>query len=89
MVQHRPRYLSLAVLASDELGYNPARLVPAADAILVIESDVPWLPSQAAPGSDCKIIHCGLDPLFTRYPIRGFPCDVAITGSDRLRHCPR
>src|SRR5262249_26776626 len=30
---------------------------------------------------DCKVIQCGLDPLFTRYPIRGFPCDVAITAS--------
>jgi acetolactate synthase-1/2/3 large subunit len=35
----------------------------------------------AAPRPDCKVIQCGLDPLFARYPIRGFPCDVAITGS--------
>ena len=33
---------------------------------------------------DCKIIHLGVDPLFARYPIRGFPCDVAITGAPRL-----
>jgi len=46
----------------------------------VIESDVPWIPGQVAV-EDCKVIQCGLDPLFTRYPIRGFPCDVAITGS--------
>ena len=81
VVQHRPRYLSLPSSHPLNLGFNPARLVQAADAILVIESDVPWIPSQAAPGRDCKIVHCGLDPLFTRYPIRGFPCDVAITGS--------
>ena len=81
VVQHRPRYLSLPSSHPMNLGFNPARLVQAADAILVIESDVPWIPSQSAPGGDCKIVHCGLDPLFTRYPIRGFPCDVAITGS--------
>ena len=63
------------------LGFDPARLVPKADAILVIESDVPWIPSRVAPAADCKVIQCGLDPLYTRYPIRGFPCDIAITGS--------
>jgi acetolactate synthase I/II/III large subunit len=81
VVQHRPRYLSLPSSHPMNLGFNPARVVQKADAILVIESDVPWIPSQAAPNEDCKIIQCGLDPLFTRYPIRGFPCDVAITGS--------
>ena len=81
VVQHRPRYLSLPSSHPMNLGFNPARLVQEADAIAVIESDVPWIPSQAAPSQDCKVIQCGLDPLFTRYPIRGFPCDVAITGS--------
>jgi acetolactate synthase I/II/III large subunit len=83
VVQHRPRYLSLPSSHPMNLGFNPARVVQKADAILVIESDVPWIPSQVAPPENCKVIQCGLDPLFTRYPIRGFPCDVAITGSTR------
>jgi acetolactate synthase-1/2/3 large subunit len=81
VVQHRPRYLSLASSHPMNLGFDPARLVPDADAILVIECDVPWIPSRIAPGPDCTVVHCGLDPLFTRYPIRGFPCDVAITAT--------
>jgi acetolactate synthase-1/2/3 large subunit len=80
VVQHRPRYLSLPSSHPMNLGFNPAPLVPKVDLILVLESDVPWLPSQAAPGRECKVVQCGLDPLFTRYPIRGFPCDIAITG---------
>ena len=51
-----------------------------ADAILVLECDVPWIPSRKAPRPECKVIHLGVDPLFSRYPIRGFPCDVAVTG---------
>src|SRR5262249_21438616 len=54
------------------------------DAILVLDVDVPWTPVRKAPSSECKIIHIGVDPLFSRYPIRGFPCDVAITGATRL-----
>src|SRR5262249_20978120 len=80
VVQHRPRYLSLPSSHPMNLGFDPARLLQKADAILVIESDVPWIPSQAVPAPDCKVIQCGLDPLYTRYPIRGFPCDMAITG---------
>jgi acetolactate synthase I/II/III large subunit len=81
VVQHRPRYLALPSSHPMNLGFDPARLVPTADLILVLEADVPWIPTRAAPGADCKVIQCGLDPLFARYPIRGFPCDLAITGS--------
>jgi acetolactate synthase-1/2/3 large subunit len=81
VVQHRPRYFSLPSSHPMNLGFDPARLVPKADVIVVIESDVPWLPNRVTPADDCKIIQCGLDPLFTRYPIRGFAADLAITGS--------
>jgi acetolactate synthase-1/2/3 large subunit len=81
VVQHRPRYLSLSSSHPMNLGYDPTGLVPKADVILVIESDVPWIPSRAEPRPECKVIQCGLDPIFVRYPIRGFPCDIAITGS--------
>jgi acetolactate synthase I/II/III large subunit len=81
VVQHRPRYLALPSSHPMNLGFDPGRLVPTADLIVVLEADVPWIPTRAAPGADCKVIQCGLDPLFARYPIRGFPCDLAITGS--------
>jgi acetolactate synthase I/II/III large subunit len=81
VVQHRPRHLSLPSSHSMHLGFDPARLVPMADAILVIESDVPWLPGRTVLAEGCSVIQCGLDPLYARYPIRGFPCDIAITAS--------
>jgi acetolactate synthase I/II/III large subunit len=81
VVQHRPRYLSLPSSHPMNLGFDPAGPIQKADVIVVLEADVPWIPSRAAPGRDCQVIQCGLDPLFARYPIRGFPCDLAITGS--------
>src|SRR5438477_4027378 len=81
VVQHRPRYLSLPSSHPMNLGFDPAHLVPRADLILVLESDVPWLPGRTAPPPDCVVVQCGLDPLFTRYPIRSFPGDIAVTGS--------
>jgi acetolactate synthase-1/2/3 large subunit len=78
VVQHRPRYFSLASSHPMNLGLEPPRFVPDADVILVLECDVPWIASRTSPRPNCRVIQCGIDPLFTRYPIRGFPCDVAI-----------
>ena len=84
VVEHRQRHLSLSAEHPCHLGYDPMPFVKEADAILVVEMDVPWVPSRVSPPADCRVIHVGVDPLYTRYPIRGFPCDVAITGAPRL-----
>jgi acetolactate synthase I/II/III large subunit len=84
VVEHRQRHLSLSADHPCHLGYDPAPFVKEADAILVLEMDVPWVPSRVQPPADCRVIHLGIDPLCARYPIRGFPCDVAITALPRL-----
>ena len=81
VVQHRPRHLSLAADHPSHLGYDASPYLDDADAILVLECDVPWVPSLKGPRPECKIIHIGVDPLFSRYPIRGFACDLAITSA--------
>ncbi|HXZ14527.1 MAG TPA: thiamine pyrophosphate-binding protein, partial [Roseiarcus sp.] len=80
VVEHRQRHLNLAADHPCHLGYDPTVLLDDADAILVVDCDVPWTPSREAPSPDCKVVQIGVDPLFSRYPIRGFPCDVAVTG---------
>jgi acetolactate synthase-1/2/3 large subunit len=62
------------------LGGNPERYFDAADCIVVLEADVPWVPKHKAPRPDAKIIHIGADPIFANYPLRGFTADLAITG---------
>jgi hypothetical protein len=42
---------------------------------------LPWIPSLKAPRPERKVVHLGVDLLFSRYPIRGFPCDLAVTGA--------
>jgi acetolactate synthase-1/2/3 large subunit len=84
VVEHRQRHLSLSADHPCHLGYEPTPFVREADAILVIESDVPWVPSRVQPPPECRVVHLGIDPLYARYPIRGFPCDVAIAGAPRL-----
>ena len=84
VVEHRQRHLSLSADHPCHLGYDPTPFVKEADAILVLEMDVPWVPIRVQPPAECRVIHLGIDPLCARYPIRGFPCDVAIAGAPRL-----
>jgi acetolactate synthase-1/2/3 large subunit len=80
VVQHRPRHLCLPADHPCHLGYDAGPWLDDTDAILVLECDVPWIPSLKAPRPECKVVRLGVDPLFLRYPIRGFPCDLAVTG---------
>jgi acetolactate synthase-1/2/3 large subunit len=84
VIEHRQRHLSLSAEHPCHLGYDPNPFVKEADAILVLEMDVPWVPGRVSPPAACRVIHLGIDPLCARYPIRGFPCDVAIAGAARL-----
>src|SRR3546814_575321 len=76
----KPRYMGLPTNHSMHFGFNPDAYLDKADVIVVLECDVPWIPNKKAPRPDCKIIHIGADPLFNAYPMRGFACDLAITG---------
>jgi acetolactate synthase-1/2/3 large subunit len=65
-------------------GFEAAPHLEEADAILVVESDVPWFPAMKSPKPETRVIHLGVDPLFSRYPVRGFPADLALAGTPRL-----
>jgi acetolactate synthase-1/2/3 large subunit len=63
------------------LGIHPAEAIAKADAVLVIDCEVPWWPSKVSPLPHAKLIHVAPDPMFNRYPVRGFQMDLAISGS--------
>ena len=65
-------------------GFDGTPYLDEADAIVIVESDVPWFPALKTPRADARIIQVAVDPLFTRYPIRGFAADVALPGAPRL-----
>jgi acetolactate synthase-1/2/3 large subunit len=81
VVQYRPRYLSLSTEHPLAAGWDPHAALREADLVLVVECDVPWIPVQGAPRAEAKVIHIGADPLFARYPMRGFRTDLALTGA--------
>jgi acetolactate synthase-1/2/3 large subunit len=80
VIHYRPRYLALSTEHPMHAGWDPHALLKDADLVLVVDCDVPWIPSQGAPHAEAKVVHIGPDPLYTRYPLRGFRSDVALTG---------
>ena len=71
------------VLPSDhpmQAGYDSGPLVAEADAILVVDSQVPWIARNHQPKATAKVIHAGPDPQFQRMPVRSFQSDLAIVG---------
>ena len=75
-----PRYVNLPWSHPMHLGFQTHPLLSEADLVLAIDSDAPWFPDRESPPAGCKVVHVGEDPAFARIPIRGFPCDLAITG---------
>ena len=61
-------------------GFDPGPWLAEADAVLVLDAMVPWMPVEQDIPPDCKVVQVGPDPLFSDVPMRGFPADVAIAG---------
>jgi acetolactate synthase-1/2/3 large subunit len=81
VIHYRPRYLALSTEHPMQCGWDPHALLKQADVVLAVDCDVPWIPKEGKPKADAKVIHIGPDPLFARYPLRGFRTDIALTGA--------
>jgi acetolactate synthase-1/2/3 large subunit len=78
VVTHNPRTVCLPSSHAMHFGFEPGALVTDADLVIVLESDVPWIPHLQHPPAGCHVAHIGEDPFFVRYPMRSFPSDLAV-----------
>lgn len=51
------------------LRYGVEDHIKSADVILIIDCDVPWIPTQCKPSTSAKIIHIDVDPLKQQMPV--------------------
>lgn len=51
------------------LRYGVEDNIKTADVIIVLDCDVPWIPTQCKPKDDVKIIHIDVDPLKQQMPV--------------------
>ena len=72
--------LAIATDHAMHVGIDPGPLLAEADVVLVLDSLAPWSPAIHAPPPECTIIQAGPDPLYARFPVRNFRCDLALAG---------
>ena len=84
VVTHVPRYLSLPHEHPMLLDYEASPHLAQADVVLALDADVPWIPATDPVHPDAKVIHLAEDPLFTRYPVRGFPSALSIAADSAV-----
>jgi acetolactate synthase-1/2/3 large subunit len=73
------RRMNLPMDHACSLGGQVKLAFDAADAILVLDADVPWITTRLAPPPSTWIAQAGVDPLFARYPMRSHRSDLTIT----------
>jgi acetolactate synthase-1/2/3 large subunit len=81
MVEFWPTRNALGADHPMHAGYQPGAWLADADAVVVLDAPVPWIPKHHALPDDCPVIHIGPDPLLARTPVRGFATDIAITAT--------
>ncbi len=81
VVTHNPRTVCMPSSHHMHFGFEPGALLADADLVIVLESDVPWIPHLQHPPAGCHVAHIGEDPFFVRYPMRSFPSDLAVQAS--------
>ncbi|WP_047146613.1 thiamine pyrophosphate-requiring protein [Aquamicrobium sp. LC103] len=78
VVQYWAVQLAMASDHPMSAGMNPSPYIEEADVILVIDCLAPWSPAVHKPRRDCKVIHLGGDPLYSRFPVRHFPSHLSL-----------
>lgn len=59
-------------------GISPNPYLKDADVILIVDQPVPYVPVQAQPRADAKIIYLDIDPVKADYPMWNFPADIRM-----------
>jgi acetolactate synthase-1/2/3 large subunit len=80
VVSFNPEYMNFPTGHPCHQGFVPDPYLSESDLLLVIDSDVPWYPNLMKPRDSAVVIQAGIDPLYTRYPIRSFPSDLTLQG---------
>jgi len=84
VVSFNPEYMNFPCDHYCHQGFSPDPILSDADLIIIIDCDVPWYPSVKKPSDSATIVNIGVDPLYSRYPVRSFASDITINSDSYL-----
>jgi len=59
-------------------GFDASPFLPSADLVLVLDNDVPYIPTQVMPARGATVVQIDLDPIKERIPLWSFPVTMPI-----------
>ena len=75
-------HLAIATDHPCHVGADPGPWLAEADVVVVLNCLAPWQPDLHSLGAGAKVIHVGPDPIFFRFPVRNFRCDLGLAGEN-------
>ena len=79
VVEHTPTTLCFPRDHDLHLGYDPAAVFDRADLLLLVDTDVPWVPADGEPPADVPVVQIDTDPSKRAYPRWPFDIDTTIS----------
>jgi len=58
---------------------DAAQILTEADVVLILDSEVPWIPAHAAPPASATVLQIDTDPVKATMPLWTYPVDLALT----------
>lgn len=86
VVERRER-VNIAATQVEHQGFQPGPFVASADVLLVLDTDVPYIPAQVMPRPDAAVLQIDVDPVKERIPLWSFPLTLAVR-ADTSRALP-
>lgn len=83
VAEAKSRHVNFPSSHALHLGHDMDAVFAKADALLFLETDVPWIPGKTRPREEAFVAHAGTDPLFNRYAMRSFRSDLTLTANAR------
>jgi acetolactate synthase-1/2/3 large subunit len=76
VIEPNATYMNFPTDHPMHLGFEGGELLSKADVILVIDSDVPWVPTVNQPSGNCKVFYIDTDPLKEDIPLAYFAAEA-------------
>jgi acetolactate synthase-1/2/3 large subunit len=74
-------YVSFPATHTQHLGFKHGTALKESDLVIVLDTDVPWYPSENGPAPEAKVVHVGPDPLLESLPLRSHRGDLFLRSS--------
>lgn len=78
VVEANPTHLNISRTSAWAAGFDASQLIAQADTILLMDTDVPWLPKFAQPHPDAYCIQIDVDPSKSSFPMWGFGAEIRV-----------